>query len=52
MRILGAMSARIATPLGREFEKIIFFIAQFLRVKIGRDFARKELRGSFWTIHT
>ena len=29
MRILGAMSARMATPLGRDFNKIIFFIAQF-----------------------
>ena len=46
MRILGAMSGWIATPLGRDFNKIILFSAQFQRVKMGRDFAHKGLRGS------
>ena len=48
---LGLMSAWIATLLGRDFKKIILFRAQFLRVKIGRNFARKGLRGGFWTHH-
>ena len=51
MRILGAMSVWIAIPLGRDFKKIKKFSVQFLRVKIGRDFARKGLRGSFQTLN-
>ena len=51
MRILCAMSGRIATPLGRDLKKINLFSAQFLRVKIGRDFVCKGLRGSSRTQH-
>ena len=43
---LALMSSCIATPLGRDFNKIVLFSAQFLRVKIGRDFARMGLRRS------
>ena len=43
---LGAMSAWIATPLARDFTKIILFSAYFLRAKIGWVFACKGLHSS------